>query len=112
MMCQFGIHCRAGHFEGTTSLKKRNMLISKVVETHFVQKIKNKNLKQKIMKKKFNSSKQILPLTLSLYCPLTQVGYDAACRDENESKGEEEQAESQRDLLDESNVTHLLGCLL
>lgn len=30
----------------------------------------------------------------------------------NESKGEEEQAESQRDLLDESNVTHLLGCLL
>lgn len=51
MMCQFGIHCRAGHFEGTTSLKKRNMLISKVVETHFVQKIKTKNLKQKIMKK-------------------------------------------------------------
>lgn len=51
MMCQFGIHCRADHFEGTTSLKKRNMLISKVVETHFVQKIKTKNLKQKIMKK-------------------------------------------------------------
>lgn len=39
-------------------------------------------------------------------------GYEAACRDENENKGEEEQAESQRDLLDESNVTHLLGCLL
>lgn len=63
MMCQFGIHCRAGHFEGTTSLKKRNMLISKVVETHFVQKIKNKNLKQKIMKKKFNSRSS------NKYCP-------------------------------------------
>lgn len=79
MMCQFGIHCRAGHFEGTTSLKKRNMLISKVVETHFVQKIKNKNLKQKIMKK---SLIQEVQTNISLYCPLTQVGYDAACRDE------------------------------
>lgn len=92
------------------------MLISKVVETHFVQKIKNKNLKQKIMKNSFIQEVQtniaphpqfILPTD-----PGEVFGYDAACRDENASKGEEEQAESQRDLLDESNVTHLLGCLL